>query len=107
MDFPRSMRRGTELADYADVVSYTDNSGRLWFAVEGGALGVMTQEGKFEILYRVSHDSRIRGSRFGIYAIYEDKHHVIWAGASNGLNRLVDGRIVPVTLTQRPRRQKE
>jgi signal transduction histidine kinase/ligand-binding sensor domain-containing protein len=98
-ELPSSMKRDTALADYADIVSYTDKIGRLWFAVAGGELGVMTHDGKFDN-YRTAHDSSMNGSPLSIYTIYEDNNHVLWAGANNGLNRLADGRIVPVTFTK-------
>ncbi|MGE3507951.1 MAG: two-component regulator propeller domain-containing protein [Vicinamibacterales bacterium] len=79
---PRSLARTRVSA------TYTDSTGRAWFAFSDGHIAMSAGE-ELRIL---GPENGVDG---GVYqAIYEDGHHAIWLGGTAGLTRYTDGRFV-------------
>ncbi len=72
-----------------------DSTGRVWFAVEGGRLGVRNPDGGIRTFSR--HDGYRAELHDRIFDIFEDTSGSIWISSSGALTRFSDGRFVTLT----------
>ena len=76
----------------------TSADGRLWFATTAGQIGVLDRSGRVQTF----------GAETGVgqgpfTGLYEDSHHVLWTGASDGLRGLIGSRFVHINMGRRLR----
>jgi len=72
------------------VATYTDSTGRAWFAFSDGQVAM--SEGQ-----RIRVVGPAEGVDGGVYqAIYEDSQHAIWLGGTAGLTRYADQRFATI-----------
>src|SRR5690606_25114229 len=69
-----------------------DRRGHIWGGTEGGGITILKKSGsdhvevERHIVHRQADGSGLSDNR--VYALYEDRHGIVWIGTGNGLNRL-------------------
>lgn len=69
-----------------------DRRGHIWVGTEGGGITILKKSGsdhvevERHIVHRQADGSGLSDNR--VYALYEDRHGIVWIGTGNGLNRL-------------------
>src|SRR5262249_53665690 len=71
------------------ALAYTEKSGRLWIAFDGGKLGYIDVNGKWCPLGAA--EGFDNGKNDAVYTVFEDRRGAIWIGGSGGLGRFANG----------------
>jgi signal transduction histidine kinase/streptogramin lyase len=80
------------LAGARAMAAVADHSGRLWLALSGSRVGVLSPSGQFQ---SYGTDDGVIGGTY--YALHEDHLGALWVSGANGLSRFADGRFASVT----------
>jgi signal transduction histidine kinase/ligand-binding sensor domain-containing protein/CheY-like chemotaxis protein len=86
-----SYTKADGLPDDRCLSLFAGNDGAVWVATQGGGI-IRFREGAYD-RYTVK-DGLLSDV---VWAIYEDRHHDIWAGTTRGVGRLHDGRLTSYT----------
>ncbi len=77
------------------ALARTDSAGRLWIAYDQGKVGYLDEDGTLHD--PGVHDPSGWPPHRAVYALFEDRQHVMWIGGDGGITRVADGRAVTLT----------